>query len=381
MGNKFGQFMSKNRKQLLVAFDIVAIILAYIIPWIMIQGRVSLAVYFPTLIASCFYFVCCFEITFALMGSYDSLWRYAEIVEFFRLVVACALAVAAFMAGTFIIFPFRQAPLSIFFLCALFATAITLYSRLTYRMYRNTRLQQPGRKRSRRVMVIGAGEAAATLLHEQLKNPDPEMNIICVVDDASEKVGRNIMGTQIMGTTEKIPELAVQCEIDTIVLAIPSLEDDNRQRILKYCQETKCNLRILPDLRRIMSDGGDLSNRIREVRVEDLLGRETVDLSNVSLAQITDKVVLVTGGGGSIGCELCRQIAAHKPRQLIILDIYENSVYTAQQDLLREYGEKLQLNIEICSVRDSRKMDAIFARYKPDIVYHAAAHKHVPLME
>ncbi|MDL2327629.1 polysaccharide biosynthesis protein [Ruminococcaceae bacterium OttesenSCG-928-A11] len=381
MPKKLAQAISRYRKVILIVFDVLVLVAAYILPWIMIQGRIQMVLYYPVMVSSCFYFVCCFEITFGLMGMYDSLWRYAEIVEFFRLVLACVIAVVLFVGGSLIIFQQRMVPLSVFFLSALFATSVTLYSRLTYRMYRNTRVQQPGRKRRRRVMVIGAGEAAATLLHEQNRNPDNEMNIICVVDDAPGKVGRTMMGVQIMGTTDKIPELAVQCEIDTIVLAIPSLDEENRQRILRFCSQTKCNLRILPDLRQIMTDGGDLSSRIREVRVEDLLGRETVQLSNRSSALLRGKKVMVTGGGGSIGSELCRQIATYEPAQIIIVDIYENSAYAVQQELLRQYSGKFELHIEISSVRDSKKVDALFARYRPDVVFHAAAHKHVPLME
>lgn len=372
--------LSRYRKQILIAFDVLVLIIAYVLPWVLIQGRVQMAMYIPLLVSSCFYFVCCFEISFGLLGMYDSLWRYAEIVEFFRLVMACVGAICAFVAGSLIIFQERQVPLSVFFLSAMFAISLTLYSRLTYRMYRNTRVQQ-GRKRRRRVMVIGAGEAAATLLHEQNRNPDPDMTIICVVDDAQEKVGRFMMGIKIMGDTPKIPELVEQCEIDTIILAIPSLEEEGRQRILKLCSKTKCNLRILPDLRQIMSDGGDLTSRIRDVRVEDLLGRETVKLSDASSAVLADRVVMVTGGGGSIGSELCRQIAECRPRHLIIVDIYENSTYNVQQELIRQYGDKLQLSVEIASVRDSKKVDALLDRYRPQVVFHAAAHKHVPLME
>ncbi|MDL2214313.1 polysaccharide biosynthesis protein [Clostridia bacterium OttesenSCG-928-O13] len=373
--------ISKYRKQILIIFDILAVTATYIIPWVMIQGRVQLAMYYPVMIASCFYFVCCFEITFGLMGMYDSLWRYAEIVEFFRLVVSCVIAICAFLAGSLIVFWERPVPIAVFFLSAMFATSVTLYSRLTYRMYRNTRVQQEGRKRRRRVMVIGAGEAAATLMHEQNRNPDPDMNIICVVDDAPEKVGRYIMGIKIMGDSHNIPELAEQCEIDTIILAIPSLDEEGRKRILKYCSRTKCNLRILPDLRQIMSDGGDLTSRIRDVRVEDLLGRETVELSDLSADLIAGNVIMVTGGGGSIGSELCRQIAPCHPKQLIIVDIYENGAYSIQQELLRSYGENLEVSVEIASVRDSKKVDALFAAFRPDVVFHAAAHKHVPLME
>ncbi|MFV0412995.1 MAG: polysaccharide biosynthesis protein, partial [Oscillospiraceae bacterium] len=318
------KFMSRYRKTILIIFDIIVISLAYGSSWILIQGRVDMQYYMPILISSCFYFVCCYEIVYGLLGMYDSLWRYAEVVEFFRLAVAAVIAVVLFLAGSILIFRVRHIPIAVYILSAMFATSLTMYSRLTYRMYRNTKLQKHGRK-ARRVMVIGAGEAAATLMYEQNKDPDTEMNIICVVDDAPEKVGRYMLGIQIMGTTEDIPELVEQCEIETIVLAIPTIDEENRKRILALCSQTKCNLRILPNLRQMMSDGGDLSSRIRDVRVEDLLGRDTVDLSCLSTGLLKDKVVLVTGGGGSIGSELCRQIATYKPKQLVIVDIYENN--------------------------------------------------------
>ncbi len=380
MSRHFAAFLSRYRKLILILFDILAVTLAYILPWVLIEGRVNMAVYYPLLVSSCFYFVCCFEIVYGLMGMYDSLWRYAEVVEFFRLVVASVVAVAVFVVGSLLLFQERRVPLSVYFLSALFAISVTLYSRLTYRMYRNMRFQRTGRK-ARRVMVIGAGDAAAALLHEQQRAKSPDMNIICVVDDAPDKVGKTIMGVEIMGTTSAIPELCKQCEIETIVLAIPSVEEDDRKRILALCSKTKCNLRILPDIRQMMLTEGDLSSRIRDVRVEDLLGRDTIKLNELSSAFLANKVVMVTGGGGSIGSELCRQIASYGPRQLLVVDIYENSAYAIQQELLRDCGNALCMEVLIASVRDSKKIDALFERYRPDVVFHAAAHKHVPLME
>ena len=247
-------------------------------------------------------------------------------------------------------------------------------------MYRNTTLSK--RKTSRRrTLMIGAGDAASTLLHEVFKNKSPDMNIICCVDDAPEKVGRSIMGVRIMGTTEDIPELVERCEIETILLAIPTVDDANKKRILSICNKTKCNVRILPDIVKMIKDGKDFLSRVRDVRVEDVLGRDEIELTDLSSSLTKGKVVLVTGGGGSIGSELCRQIASCEPKQLIILDIYENSAYSIQQELRRNYGDKLNLEVCIASVRDSKKMDALFARYRPNVVFHAAAHKHVPLME
>ena len=374
-------FAQRFRKQILIAFDIVAIIFAYIFPWVLINGRTSFTEYNSLLFASCFFFVCCYEVVYWLMGMYDSLWRYAEIVEFFRLCMASVIAVGIFVVVTWALWASeRRIPFSVYFLSATFASALTLYARLTYRMFRNTKLAQRGLKR-RRTLVIGAGDAASTLLHELSKNKSPDMSIICCVDDAPEKVGRNIMGVEIMGTTEDIPELVERCEIETLLLAIPTVDEENKRRILGICNKTKCNVRILPDIVKLIADGKDILSRIRDVRVEDVLGRPEVELKDSTNELITNKTVMVTGGGGSIGSELCRQIAMCSPKKLIVLDIYENSAYSIQQELLRRYGDRLNLQVLIASVRDSKKIDALFRANRPDVVFHAAAHKHVPLME
>ncbi len=380
LSTRLSDFAQRFRKQILIAFDIFVVSFSYMLPWIMIQGRTSFTRYNSVLWASCFFFVCCYEIIYGLMGMYDSLWRYAEIVEFFRLCVASITAVAIFVVGSYTMFNETAVPIPVYFLSAMFASALTLYSRLTYRMYRNTTIKTKGKAR-RRVMIIGAGDAASTLLHETFKNKSQDMNIICCVDDAKEKVGRSIMGVEIMGTTEDIPEIVERCEIETILLAIPTLDDNNKKRILSICNKTKCNLRILPDIVKLIADGKDLLSRVRDVRVEDLLGRDEIELTDLTSSLITGKTVMVTGGGGSIGSELCRQIASCNPQQLIIVDIYENSAYSVQQELVRAYGKSLNLAVRIASVRDSKKVDALFEKFRPNVVFHAAAHKHVPLME
>ncbi|MEG1476732.1 MAG: nucleoside-diphosphate sugar epimerase/dehydratase [Oscillospiraceae bacterium] len=380
MSTRLSDFAQRFRRQILIAFDIVIVTGSYMLPWVMIAGRASFSRYNSLLWASCFFFVCCYEIIYGLMGMYDSLWRYAEIVEFFRLCVASLIAVTIFIVFTLLMFNETKIPISVYFLSAMFASTLTLYSRLTYRMYRNTTIKNKGKAR-RRVMIIGAGDAASTLLHETFKNKSQEMNIICCVDDAPEKVGRSIMGVEIMGTTEEIPEIVERCEIETILLAIPTLDEERKRRILGICNKTKCNMRILPDIVKLIADGKDLLSRVRDVRVEDLLGRDEIELTNLTSSLITGKVVMVTGGGGSIGSELCRQIASCDPKQLIIVDIYENNAYSIQQELLRNYGDKLNLEVRISSVRDSKKVDVLFDRFRPDVVFHAAAHKHVPLME
>ncbi|MEG1049252.1 MAG: nucleoside-diphosphate sugar epimerase/dehydratase [Oscillospiraceae bacterium] len=376
----FSNLLSRYRKVILMLADMGLIVVAYTLTWVLISGRADMEVYFSLLVSSCFLFVACFAIVYVATGMYDSLWRYAEVVEFFKCCISSAIAIIAFVIMTQIVFQEKRMPLSVYGLSAMFATTFTLYMRLTYRMYRNTKIAQLGKKR-RRVLVVGAGDAASTLLHEINKNPVKEMNIICVVDDDKEKVGRSIMGVNVLGTTEDIPSLVQQCQIETILIAIPTLNGPGRKRILDICSSTSCNIRTLPDIVKIIADGKDLLTRITDVRVEDLLGREPVILAESANNLIKNKIVMVTGGGGSIGSELCRQIATLNPKKLIIVDIYENSAYAIQQELIRKYADSLKLDVRIASVRDAKKMDMLFSELTPNVVFHAAAHKHVPLME
>ncbi len=380
MTDKKQNFFQRHRRALLLVFDIFCITLAYLLTWVLISGRASLTEYRSLLFSSCVLFVLCFVIVFVMMGMYDSLWRYAEIYEFFRVALAAVLAIGAFVVITLIIYRERRVPISVYLMSALFAASLTLYSRLTYRMIRNTQITGTGRQR-RRVLLVGAGDAASMLMHEIFRDAGSDYNVVCVVDDNKQKLGRTIMGVKIMGTTEDIPNRVTQCDIDTILLAVPAAADAEKKRILNICSQTACNMRMLPDFTKMINDSKDLLERVREVKVEDLLGREEIDLVRPERTHVTDKVVMVTGGGGSIGSELCEQIAAMRPKKLIIVDIYENSAYDVQQKLKMQYGDALDLDVRIASVRDSKKMDALFTEVRPEIVFHAAAHKHVPLME
>ncbi|MBQ9844489.1 MAG: polysaccharide biosynthesis protein [Oscillospiraceae bacterium] len=377
---KFSALLSKHRRGILLLLDIVVVAVAYSLSWVLISGRADMRAYFSLLISSCFLFVACFAIVYATTGMYDSLWRYAEIVEIFRCCMSSVIATVIFIVMTQMLFQERRFPHSVYGLSAIIATTLTLYTRLVYRMYRNFRINKMGKKR-RRVLVVGAGDAASTLLHEINKNPTKEMNVICAVDDDKNKVGRNLLGVQVMGTTDDIPTLVQQCQIETILIAIPTLDGKNKKRILDICASTSCNIRMLPDIVKIIKDDEDILSRITDVKVEDLLGREPIILAEEAYKFVNNKTVMVTGGGGSIGSELCRQIAGFKPKKLIILDIYENSAYSIQQELRRKYGKKLDLDVRIASVRDTKKIDDLFNELKPQVVFHAAAHKHVPLME
>ena len=229
-------------------------------------------------------------------------------------------------------------------------------------------------------MIIGAGEAGNALIKEIVTSNYSTMVIRCIIDDDKQKMGQFIQGIKVVGGRDKIIESADLFDIDEIFVAIPSAPPTVIRDILDICKETNCKLRSLPGMYQLVN--GEVSvSKLRDVEVEDLLGREPirVDLDSI-LGYVQNKVVMVTGGGGSIGSELCRQIASHKPAQLIIVDIYENNAYDIQQELIIKYPE-LKLTVLIASVRNTKRINHIFETYKPDIVYHAAAHKHVPLME
>lgn len=232
-----------------------------------------------------------------------------------------------------------------------------------------------------RTLIIGAGEAGQEVVREMLHNDDCEYAPICFVDDDNDKKFKRYQKIQVLGTTEDIQRLCDDFKIDTIMFAIPSCESADRRRILDICNKTECKVKIIPFIQEILFKDNYLS-QAQNINIEDLLGRDPISFDNERIKSIiTDKVCMVTGGGGSIGSELCRQIAKYGPRELIILDIYENNVYDIEQQLIMEYGPLLKLTSLICSVRDYDKLNLIFNKYRPDTVFHAAAHKHVPLME
>jgi FlaA1/EpsC-like NDP-sugar epimerase len=232
------------------------------------------------------------------------------------------------------------------------------------------------------IMIVGAGQATVAILNEIERNNPSNYLVKCIVDDDKTKIGRNMNSVTVVSSTDKIPIMVKKYDIEEIILSIPSLDKENKKRILDICANSKCKLKILPEVYSLLTNGNNIMDKIREVQVEDLLGRGTINLDcSLTKSYIQGKIVLVTGGGGSIGSELCRQISIYSPKKLIVLDIYENNAYEIQQELLRTYGNDLDIEVEIASVRDKNKINKIFESKNIDIVFHAAAHKHVPLME
>ncbi|MCH5256699.1 MAG: polysaccharide biosynthesis protein [Lachnospiraceae bacterium] len=320
-------------------------------------------------------------VIFYFFHLYSSLWAFAGETELQNIVVACVTSTVINGIGLQFFRVTEQAvPKSYYFFYMFLMISCVFVSRFSYRFFRGLKHKQQNKKNKISVMVIGAGEAANAIIKEIVNSNFSTMVIKCIIDDDKGKWGRYIQGIKVTGGRDKIVECADVYGIDEIIVAMPSAPRSDIKGILELCKDTNCKLRALPGMYQLVN--GDVSiSKLRDVEVEDLLGRDpvSVDMDSI-LGYVQNKIVLVTGGGGSIGSELCRQIAQHKPKRLIILDIYENSVYDMQQELKMKYPE-LDLIVLIASVRNTNRMNWIFSNYKPDIVYHAAAHKHVPLME
>ena len=316
---------------------------------------------------------------FWLFRLYHSLWQYASIAEVYRIAEACIIVeVVHFLSNKI---AGNMLPRSCYFNAAIYLIIAICASRFMYRMIRTVLNKYRNIKTSNNVMIIGAGEATNVIMREiQNSSYLANANIACIIDDDRRKVGKYIRGVKVIGTRDKIKEAAKLYDIDEIIFAIPSASNEVKRDILNICKETDCTLKILPGVYQ-MVDGEINVNSIRNVDVLDLLGRDPIEVDIESImGYVKDKVIMVTGGGGSIGSELCRQLVSHKPKQLIIFDIYENNAYDIQQELKINYPDANVVTL-IGSIRNVSRLESVFAQYKPDIVYHAAAHKHVPLME
>ncbi len=316
---------------------------------------------------------------FALFRLYTILWRYASVKELVNVTFACGSSVIL----NIVIYYFSYTPMfrSYFLLYGVALFLLTSLSRFSYRMVRLIYRSNKHGSHMRNTMIIGAGEACNIVMRELELSTELDSRICCIIDDDPQKKGTYIHGVKVVGGREHILESASKYRINEIILAIPSASRKEQQKILEICQQISgCDLKIVPGVYQLVKGDVSVSN-MRNVEIEDLLGREQVQITTEKIGRyVSGKVVLVTGGGGSIGSELCRQIAANGVGRLIIFDIYENNAYDIQQELKRTY-QNLDLVVLIGSVRNGRKLNSVFAKYRPDIVYHAAAHKHVPLME
>ena len=320
-------------------------------------------------------------IIFYIFRLYNSVWRYASDTELVNIIIAVVIC-AAMQPVIFWILN-THVPRSYPFFYAFFMMMFTGGVRFSYRIMRmlqNRRLNRIGGKSRINCMIVGAGAAGNAILKEIETSNYLSMHVVCAIDDHPGCHGKYLRGVPIVGGREKIQESVDKYGVDEIIIAIPSASRATLKPILEICKETGCRMRILPGMYQIINGEVNVS-KLREVQIEDLLGRDPIQVNvDEIIGYVSDKTVLVTGGGGSIGSELCRQIAQHNPKRLIIFDIYENGVYEVQQELKQKYPH-LNMEVLIGSVRNTARVEEVFKLYRPDIVYHAAAHKHVPLME
>lgn len=320
-------------------------------------------------------------VIFYICRLYHSIWRLASVAELRMIITAYLIIMVVDVAG--MLFMHLRMPRSYYFMGYVLCFCMTAGTRFSYRLlrsYTNRKRQDEGKDEQDRIMIIGGGEAGQILIKELINSSRFHTKVCCVIDDNPNKRGRVLEGIPIVGDRNDILEMVEKYEVNHIIYAIPTSSAKTRKEILNICKETKCRLQTVPGVYQLLN--GEVSvSTLKNVEIQDLLGREQIKVNNEEILNaIGDKIVLVTGGGGSIGSELCRQIATSNPKQLIIFDMYENNAYDIQQELIRKYPD-LNLVTLIGSVRNTNRLAWLMQTYKPDIVFHAAAHKHVPLME
>ena len=367
----------KVRQVSLWALDMCGILISILSSLLIILKGQSIdinTVILPTII-----YMLIHTITFKLFKCYSSLWRYAGEEELISILSACLV----YVIPVYIVHRLIGIDYSILFyvVSTILIIGYTGGLRLVYRTGRRFKTRMIVSQDSQRVLVVGAGSAGQMIINELKENPQLKKVPVGIIDDDINKIGRVIHNVKILGNTSQVKEIVEKENVDEIILAMANVDKARKSEIINICKETKCKLKTIPGIYEIIDGKVDIK-KIRDVDIEDLLGREPIKVNMEEMSgYIEERTVLVTGGGGSIGSELCRQIASFNPKHLIIVDNYENNAYAIQQELIRRYEGKLNLSTIIASIREYKRMDEIFNEYKPDVVFHAAAHKHVPLME
>ena len=378
--------IKKNKKYLFVLSDIIMILLSYcMLAIVRYDTFTSIPADFMLLAKNTAVLTITFLLCFFLVCRiYDNLWLNAHFRDYVRLMLVvivmdiCIFFVmlACYSTGLFIRFKYQ---LFVLFVTAVLVIGYRVFIKLVVSIVLNSNFLRLRAKRDR-TLIVGAGAAAETIVRE-LNVPDSKFEIVGFVDDDEMKRRRIIYGYTVLGNRNDIVEICKKKNVNRIIIAIPSLNEKELGKILRICQKTTCAVRVLPKVSELIQDGRKMVESLRRVDIEDLLSREPIILDTKGiLEKISGKTVLVTGGGGSIGSELCRQLVKFNPKKLIILDIYENNAYDIQIELKSDYPE-LDLSVVIASVRDVERLREVFDEFKPQIVFHAAAHKHVPLME
>ena len=367
------------RNRNLLVLDVLIVVMAYFGSFILVhdvfESMQLMLANVGTIAVSAVVFV----LSMYVFGTYRTMWVLSGTWDYIRLICACAAASAVGMVFNLILRPELYFKLS---LCAFVAAStMMVFLRICVRgIHHIYTAKATSTEEQKRLMIVGAGTSAAMLMKDISSNENLDYDVVCLIDDDPNKLHASINGVRVVGTRYDIIKAALKYEIDEIMIAMPSAGVGDRKEIIEICNNTDCIIKTLPSMDQMIADGGML-NQIRNVKIEDLLAREPIKLDNSGISQyIENRVILVTGGGGSIGSELCRQIMKFNPKKLVVLDIYENNAYDLQMELNKKYPDN-KPDVVIASVRDMARIDDIFRKYRPYIVFHAAAHKHVPLME
>lgn len=373
---EYGDF--RYRQVVLLISDIIILMGAFIISLSVTMGISYLG---KSMLLPFFIMITVCLTIFSILGIYRTLWSTSVDREIIMILISTIISTFTY----FVIFKIGKIDYyGIFYIVNILLTHLGMCGmRILYRAARRAvlyfRLNQNMENRMK-VLIVGAGSAGKLILKEMFENPQLNMCPVGIIDDDENKLGKSYYNVPVIGTTNDIEQIAKNLEIDEIIFSIAKIKRRRKREIMQICNNTKCKIKTIPGIYELI-DGRVSIKKIRDVEIEDLLGRESVQIRDKEVLRfIKGKKVLVTGAGGSIGSELCRQISSLNPRELILVDIYENNVYELQQELIRKY-ENLDLKVLIASVRDKNRMEEIFINYQPEIVFHAAAHKHVPLME
>lgn len=386
MKSKLGEFLWRKKRYSLWVFDLLIILCSYVVFSMIFNGiggfKFSVGPFkYTVLISALIYSFLLF-----VSGSYNVVLKYCGTYEYFKvfgmgiaLTVLICVAKAIPMWNTYLL-SFHILVLSNLFITSALV-ALRFFAKYVIVRFENSKAEADA---GTQTLIIGAGNAGRLMLDEIRISDQNNLKVVGFVDDNPEKKNTSVNGVRVLGNRKEIVDIVKELGIDLIIVCIPSLDQSELQKIITICSETNCKVRVLPSFDELLVSGKNFSSlkkRIRDVDITDLLERDPIKLDNDGIkAKITGKTVMVTGGGGSIGSELCRQIAKFNPKKLVVVDIYENNAYDLQNELKRIFPD-LDLDVVIASVRDLKKLDVIFSEYRPDMVYHAAAHKHVPLME
>ena len=367
----------KVRQVSLWALDMCGILISVLVSMILTWKYQNLDT--NTIMLSIITYMLIHTVSFKVFKCYSSLWRYAGEEELVSILSACLVyVIPVYIAHRLIGIDYS---ILFYVVSTILIIGYTGGLRLVYRTGRRFKTRMIVSQDSQRVLVVGAGSAGQMIINELKENPQLKKVPVGIIDDDINKIGRVIHNVKILGDTSQVKEIVEKENVDEIILAMANVDKARKSEIINICKETKCKLKTIPGIYEIIDGKVDIK-KIRDVDIEDLLGRESIKVNMEEMSgYIEERTVLVTGGGGSIGSELCRQIASFNPKHLIIVDNYENNAYAIQQELIRKYEGKLNLSTIIASIREYKRMDEIFNEYKPDVVFHAAAHKHVPLME